>query len=201
MIPHGTQTQIENACLNKSTTLWPFVTVFRLTVNVRVRRSPSSSQYSQFLLRVGEGREPTVAVGQHNDFIRLPEIMAFSNLEHGNSAAALVRAIYPNMQGRHRDLEYLSERAILAPRNDDVDLLNSVASDAFPGAFVELLSQDFIDDEETQAATLYPTEFLNSINPPSLPPHRLLLKEAQPILLLYYFGPEIRTLQRNTTNL
>ena len=105
-------------------------------------------------------------------------------------AAALVRAIYPNMQGRYRHLEYLSERAILAPRNDNVDLLNGVASDAFPGVFVELLSQDFIDDEETQGAALYPTEFLDSIHPPSLPPHRLLLKEGQPILLLRNLDPK-----------
>ena len=116
--------------------------------------------------------------------------MAFTNLGLGTPAAALVRAIYPNMQGRYRDRAYLSERAILAPRNDDVDLLNGVASDAFPGAFVELLSQDFIDDEETQGAALYPTEFLNSLNLPSLPPHRLMLKEGQPIVLLRNLDPK-----------
>ena len=37
---------------------------------------------------------------------------------------------------------------------------------------------------DTDQAVMYPTEFLNSLEPPAVPPHGLLLKVDSPIILL-----------------
>jgi ATP-dependent DNA helicase PIF1 len=79
------------------------------------------------------------------------------------------------------DPNELISSAILCPTNEDVDSINEIATKLLPGAVKEFLSADaIVKDSNT---TLYPTEFLNTINPP-VPPHKLSLKVGQPIILL-----------------
>lgn len=49
------------------------------------------------------------------------------------------------------------------------------------------LSADSVPDEEQQ--TLYPGEFLNSLTPSGMPPHRLYLKTNAPVILLRNINP------------
>ena len=62
--------------------------------------------------------------------------------------------------------------------------------DTFPGEPVEYLSADTIQDGDEEARQLYPTEFLNSFNASSLPPHHLELKKFMPIILLRNLRPQ-----------
>ena len=55
-----------------------------------------------------------------------------------------------------------------------------------PGEASTLLSADSVGEEQ---AAMYPTEFLDSITPNGLPPHRLYLKVYAPIILLRSFDP------------
>ena len=56
-----------------------------------------------------------------------------------------------------------------------------------PGDSITYMSIDSV--VETEQAVHYPTEFLNSLNPPGLPSHRLELKENCPIMLLRNLDP------------
>lgn len=49
------------------------------------------------------------------------------------------------------------------------------------------LSADSVPDEEQQG--LYPIEFLNSLTPSGMPPHRMYLKTNAPVILLRYINP------------
>ena len=59
------------------------------------------------------------------------------------------------------------------PKNDTTDFINEYVINQIPGEGKTLLSADLVPDDQ---AALYPTEFLNSITPSGLPPHRLYLK-------------------------
>jgi ATP-dependent DNA helicase PIF1 len=95
----------------------------------------------------------------------------------------LISKVYKDLDTRWRDADYILERAILAPKNDDVNLINELATDVFPGNATIYLSQDSIPEEDDNAG-IYPVEFLNSLNPSGMQPHRLRLKVDQPIILI-----------------
>jgi hypothetical protein len=105
--------------------------------------------------------------------------------------ASIMRAVdwvFPDLNRRHTDLDWIAERAILAPKNIAVDDINAVISDAFPGALIICSSADTtVSDDD---ATRFPTEYLNSLNAAGMPPHRLTLKEGMPLLLLRNLNPK-----------
>ena len=70
------------------------------------------------------------------------------------------------------------ERAILTPRNEDVDKLNEMIIGMFPGWEEILYSYDSVHDDPHN---LYQQEFLNSISPGGMPPHKLTLKKVLPL--------------------
>jgi hypothetical protein len=82
----------------------------------------------------------------------------------------------------------LAGRALLAARNDKVDTLNQTLLDIMPGEeFVSLSADKILDDPD--AAETYATEYLNAINLPTLPLHKLKLKTAAPVILLRNLSP------------
>jgi ATP-dependent DNA helicase PIF1 len=73
------------------------------------------------------------------------------------------------------DASYMTQRAILTPKNDDVQKLNDILTNQFPGEEHNLLS---FDEVERDTHALYQHEFLNSITQGSLPPHIFILKKV-----------------------
>lgn len=67
------------------------------------------------------------------------------------------------------------QRAILKPTNDDIQKLNDMIIDQFPGEEHNLLS---FDEVEGDNHNLYQQEFLNSIAQGSLSPHNLKIKKG-----------------------
>jgi ATP-dependent DNA helicase PIF1 len=84
-------------------------------------------------------------------------------------------------------LNWLSERAILAPKNDLFDWINNNIITHIPGQDRSYKSIDVVLDPDQ--AVFYPTEFLNSLQPPGMPPHNLVLKVGAPIMLLRNLEP------------
>ncbi len=86
------------------------------------------------------------------------------------SIPTLIKSVYGDIDVDHtvpEQLQYLSDRAILAPHNRDVDDLNSSILDNMPGPTEIFPSADSAVDPSGSgiaSITLYPTEFLNSIN-------------------------------------
>ena len=85
--------------------------------------------------------------------------------------------------------KWLSERAILAPKNVRVDSLNEDLLAKIPGRERTYHSLDF--PIKSHDATKYPVEVLNKINFPGVPPHKLVLKEGAPIILMRNIDPPV----------
>ncbi|XP_026470270.1 uncharacterized protein LOC113374441 [Ctenocephalides felis] len=96
--------------------------------------------------------------------------------------AKLIENIFPNLKHNHEDHEWLQERAILAATNLDVDEINLKILQILPGYEFTFKSVDIVIDPDE--IVNYPVEFLNSLNLPGMPLHKLLLKVGSPIILL-----------------
>ena len=79
------------------------------------------------------------------------------------------------------------ERAILIPKNKHVNEINKVMATCFPGDEIHIKSADDLVKEYEGVGV--PNEYLNTLNPPGLPPHLLILKKGMPLILLRNFNP------------
>ena len=80
------------------------------------------------------------------------------------------------------------ERAILTPKNVDVNIVNTIIMDQFPGEATEYFSADIIE-EQTNPEHQYPIEFLNSLTIGEIPSYKLSLKIGTSIILLCNLNP------------
>ena len=71
----------------------------------------------------------------------------------------------------------------MVTRNDIVEKINTSLMEKVPGESV--VHRSFDQTTKVGKACAYPTQVLNSFNPPGLPPHELTLKEGCPIILLH----------------
>ncbi|GBL92287.1 hypothetical protein AVEN_35837-1 [Araneus ventricosus] len=94
----------------------------------------------------------------------------------------LINKIYPGIAENYNNHDWLCERAILATKNDAVHELNSHIQEMIPGPVTEYRSIDTVVDSAD--AVNFPKEFLNSLDPPGMPPHRLQLKIGSVIIRL-----------------
>jgi len=187
VVPRGTRGQIVSACIKRST-LWNEVQPLSLNINMRLfspTMSPEQRQrqeeFAARILAIGEGRG-----GTDNDIIQWP----LEGIIPDNKSKSLANAIYPTLSNPAAPLpscQHLSERAILAARNDTVDNLNVQLLASMRGDAVTSYSADKIVDQEN--AEHYASEYLNTINLSSLPPHELKLKVGAPVILLRNLSP------------
>ncbi|CAB3250344.1 unnamed protein product [Arctia plantaginis] len=91
---------------------------------------------------------------------------------------------FPDIQNNYLNHEWLSQRAILAAKNVDVDEINF---QLLPGDLMSFKSIDTVVDENESVN--FPIEFLNSLDIPGMPPHNILLKIGSPIILLRNLNP------------
>ena len=92
-----------------------------------------------------------------------------------------------NFHENYADHEYVSQKIILCPKNETADLINNHVIHLLPGEGTTLLSADSV---EGTASVNFPTEFLNSITPNGMPPHRLFLKKFATVILLRNLDPD-----------
>nr|XP_029714104.1 uncharacterized protein LOC115258183 [Aedes albopictus] len=179
VIPKSTPADEIYACL-KYSSVWKFVVKTTLKQNMRVYLGDEHAEaFANKLLEIGEGR---VAIGS-NGLIRLPPDLC--NLV--SSVAELIDEVYPEIAEKYRDTCWLRERAILSAKNEDVNDINNQILAKLPGLAVEYKSIDTV--EEADEAVNFPQEFLNSLDPSGMPPHRLFVKEGCPIILLRNLDP------------
>jgi ATP-dependent DNA helicase PIF1 len=118
------------------------------------------------LLNIGDGKATTYETG----YIKLPT--NFCTILY--SKDALIDQIFPNVHRKNTNHEWLAERAILAAKNVHLNELNLKVQYLLPGDLVSCKSIDTVCDG-TEAVN-YPTEFLNSLDLPGMPPHNLKFK-------------------------
>lgn len=187
VIKHGGQADIIESSLKRSF-LWSFVKTLHLTINMRVQKRAShiNDTFEKFVLDVGNGANQIVENGM--SVIKLPEEICLNSNEDG--LQKLIHSVYPNLQMFNKQDKTYFGRAILTTTNENVDKINKLVMDelpALPENTRTYLSANSVPDEEQQG--LYPIEFLNSLTPSGMPPHRLYLKTNAPVILLRNINP------------
>ncbi|XP_072392548.1 ATP-dependent DNA helicase pif1-like [Diabrotica undecimpunctata] len=180
VIPRSTAVNEINACL-KSSNLWRYVKKLQLTTNMRVTllNDTSAENFSEQLLTIGNGQ---VLVDELSGLISF--LNHFCNFV--SSKDELINNVFPNIISNYKNNEWLSERAILAAKNKDVDDLNYIIQNKIIGTMHSFKSIDCVSNEDE--ATNYPIEFLNSLDVPGLPPHNLRLKVGSVVIMLRYIN-------------
>ncbi|UYV82699.1 hypothetical protein LAZ67_22000600 [Cordylochernes scorpioides] len=131
-------------------------------------------EFSAWLLKLGNG-ELTNDLGLDSDTFEIPS----ERVCNGD----LVKKIYGDKL-LPSDFEQYTDKAILCPRNVDVDDINNRVLDILEGDSITYFSSDSIDDATPEDNESYPPEFLNSLNPSGMPLHKLKLKVGAIIMLL-----------------
>ncbi|GFW34954.1 ATP-dependent DNA helicase [Trichonephila clavipes] len=134
---------------------------------------------SKLLIDIGDGK-----IKEMEGRINIPESL-------GNIVGDLIiltERIYPNIHqiGIYCS-SWLKERAILTPTNDSANNINNFLLNKLTSKHAKYESVDSV--MEAEDAVHYPVEFLNTLNPPGIPPHVLNLKIGAPIMLLRNLNP------------
>ncbi|CAD7001591.1 unnamed protein product [Ceratitis capitata] len=146
-------------------------------MRVQMLQDPSAETFSKQLLDIGNVKIAIDGTG----YVKFPT--DFCTI--ADSQDTLIEQIFPDVHTQYISHEWLAERAILAAKNVDVHHLNLQM--LLPGNLVSYKSIDTVcvDSE----AVNFPTEFLNSLELPGMPPHNLQLKVGSPIILLRKLNP------------
>ncbi|XP_010480907.2 PREDICTED: ATP-dependent DNA helicase PIF1-like [Camelina sativa] len=177
--------------------LWEHCKVLKLTKNMRLLSNKLNEdeardieEFSKWILDVGDGK-----IAEPNDGEALIDIPAeFLITDVDDPIEAISRAIYGDFASLQtkKDAKIFQERAILAPRNDDVNTINQIMLDKLPGEEKSFLSCDSIDPTDLDSVDnpVFTPDFLNSIKISGLPNHNLRLKVRAPIMLLRNLDPK-----------
>ena len=164
-------------------------------------RAESGPWFAEYMLRIGGGSEEANGDGE----IRLPSDICIPQTGEDSDLDMLIDCIFPTLNANMSNKSYITSRAILSPRNNWVDMITMKMISHFHGDEVVYHSFDSaVDDPHNY----YPSEFLNTLTPNSLPPHVLKLKIGCLIILLRNINPAnglcngtrlvVRGFQRNT---
>ena len=191
VIPHATRSEIVSASLNQSF-IWKYMKVMKLTINMRLHKSHDfqdnlkQKEFAKFLLKVGDGKYPTIP-GTEN-MITLPSNITISK----GRLTDLIDFVYLNLVENSGNIDYMVGRAILTPKNINVDAISDIIMNRLPGEFKIYPSADLADlteNNNTQQSQVYSPEFLRSLKISDLPPGELKLKIGVPIILLRNLNP------------
>ncbi|XP_076886916.1 uncharacterized protein LOC143536921 [Bidens hawaiensis] len=131
VVKRGTRAQIVDTSLPMSP-LWSATKRRSLSINMRALNDP---WFSEYLLRVGDGKELCV----DGMFIRIPQNMSIPFTTQEASIKELVNTIFPDLQANARSTEYMTSRAILTTKNEDVDRINDHMIDIYERGGTNLL--------------------------------------------------------------
>jgi len=130
VIPRSTPADEISACL-KSSFMWRFVRKMRF----QLQNDQSADWFSKQLLEIGNGK---VQIDNTNGLISLPNnFCTILQLKE-----ELIERVFPNIIQNHRNHNWLSERAILAPKNVHVNAINYLIQKKLPGVVISYKSID-----------------------------------------------------------
>ncbi|GBN80645.1 hypothetical protein AVEN_190716-1 [Araneus ventricosus] len=152
--------------------LWSDFSVMKLTENMRA--FDSVKEFASWLLHVGEG--------ESGEKIQLPPF-CYPEIQDP------VQQLFSDIDFKTVTPEELKGRAILTVTNDLSMQINNRVLECMPGNDVIYKSIDNIVSNDPQDQLAYTEEFLNSLSPTGMPPHKLRLKPGAIIMLLRNLAP------------
>ena len=181
VIPKANRAEVVSKTIKKSH-LWLTFTTIKLSINERVRRNTENSlelnDFCNFLLKMGDGDLP-IELGISHHSVRIPDQFVSTR----KTVEEFVNDIYNDVN----DASQYTNCAILSTTNKNVDLINDICLNKHLGDVIISESADEIDQDGSDI--LYPVEFLNSLQPSGMPPHRLMTKIGAPVILLRNLNP------------
>ncbi|GFW89288.1 ATP-dependent DNA helicase [Trichonephila clavipes] len=140
-------------------------------MRVQLQRDALAGNFVKQLMDIGNGRMEN---DESTQCITLPEIFC----KITESIDELVQNVFPNIAQNYKNHQWLSTCAILAAKNIDVNTINFTIQHGIPSETTAYKSIDTVENQDEVVS--YPTEFLNSLDLPGMPPHVLTLKLAYP---------------------
>ncbi|XP_050337773.1 ATP-dependent DNA helicase pif1-like [Bactrocera neohumeralis] len=173
VVRHATRTSIIENCIKRSP-LWSKVKIRRLVQNMRANNDP---EFKNWLLKLGNG-DLEIQHEISEDTIKIPR-QYYADYDN------LIAKVYGTNEINDSNISKFYSTAILCPKNDECSTFNEyIVSKLLPGDIKIYLSCDTVEKNESYDAQCYPTEFLNSLNPSGLPPHKLILKKNTIVMLI-----------------
>ncbi|XP_071688349.1 uncharacterized protein [Rutidosis leptorrhynchoides] len=118
-------------------------------------------------------------------WVQIPDQFCIPDDENG--LANLISFIYPRESLQNPSAVDLQQKAIVCPKNDAADTINSLIIDMVDGPVTTYCSYDTTTphgNDGGEVELLYPAEYLNTLNYHGLPLHELHLKKGVPAILL-----------------
>ena len=172
IIPMGNEAASVGASM-KGSYIWDCVQKLQLTQNMRVliesnaENASRQQSWADWLLSIGNGSQSN------------PINLDVQDIHHCDDIDHLINCVYG-------DTADYSKRAIVTGLRSDVEMINNKMLQRNESVVHDYMSIDTpqLEEDEQNATTLLPEEFLNTLTPQGLPPHKLSLKVGCPILLL-----------------
>ncbi|XP_008189353.1 uncharacterized protein LOC103311494 [Acyrthosiphon pisum] len=161
----------------KRHSLWREFEQFRLTRNMR---ADNDADFAAWLLRLGNGQLPSV--DGIPDTVDIPPQLVCDVVD-------LTDFVYPQRMSL-ANVDEFARRIILCPRNEECHQINSTVLRRVTGAQRTYSSIDTVVIDDADEAANYPTEYLNSLHPNGLPPHKLTLRVGSIVMLLRNIDPK-----------
>ena len=183
VIVKGNRADTVGACMQRAT-WWKHLEILHLTQNMRVGEEQEEREFANWQQEVGEGKH----TNNEGDISIPPKFHCTQN-----TVECLIATIYPNLHNllpaQGTNDRFFSERIILSARNSEVDELNLLMLNDFPGQIREYYSADTVADFEDGDNDMYPAEYLNSIDISGLPLATLKLKVGVPVMVMRNLAP------------
>ena len=203
VLPKASRLKIIGACLTRSKLCWKHFKRITLTENMRVLSIESVEDredlqsFCNYLINMGDGKLKTDSTGA----IEIPDCF----LLPPNDPDSLLKWVYGDrprsLPEEHscssqvyksildENIKYYSDKAILCPKNVDVDQFNENILQTLPGKAHTYQSADAVQIGDDQGLYVT-TEFLNKITLSGLPPHLLTVKVGCVMMLLRNLNPK-----------
>ncbi|XP_058789055.1 ATP-dependent DNA helicase PIF1-like [Phymastichus coffea] len=156
----------------KNSHLWSHFTIHHLKTNMRVL--PQEIEFAKYLLDVGNE-----TLNDQNDNLQLPEHYILP------SNHCIVQNVFDNLI-KDKNFSEISQCAILSARNVDVDEMNNKITNLLDinteRIYTGIDTTENCDNGELEEVLL--PEYLNSLNPPNFPPHKLRLRQFCMVILV-----------------
>ncbi|CAN0900850.1 ATP-dependent DNA helicase PIF1 [Linum grandiflorum] len=139
VVTNGLRGDNLSACLTRSY-LWSHCKMLRLHTNMRLNTSTANAAdlfegmtFPEWILALGDGKIPSITHPNYprSDWIKIPH--SFIIPQSANPITSLVARVYPELITSYKDISYLRSRAIVAPTNHDVTLINDYILTQLPG--------------------------------------------------------------------
>ncbi|GKD27678.1 DNA helicase [Tanacetum coccineum] len=177
-----------------SSELWPHFKLCKLTENMRLLQ-PGLNEYERtraanfalWLLEIGDGKIGTVEENSEGNSLWITVLKEFYIPDDDNGLKNLIGFIYDEHPLQHPTAADLQQKAIVCPKNTTADEINETVLEMLHGKSMVYTSSDEaipVGSDCGEVELLYPPEYLNTLQFPGFPSHRLQLKVGAPIMLL-----------------